>query len=123
MRVGFVSISAILICMFGTFNREPGSMHHAINKNIMFNHLFVVIDDSTYRYLFNSPALPENFAAVKEQTTEGGIATWTGKYFSGVSNYLEFFKAGGNTNGKLGDLGLGFTTNKLGTLDSLQHYW
>ncbi len=66
---------------------------------------------------------PENFAKTKEDTVKAGNTSWTGKYIYGISNYLEIFKQGGAEGTKLGDLGLGFITNKFGTIDSLQKYW
>ncbi len=92
-------------------------------KNIKFNHLFVVVDDSTYHYLFDRLKLPNDFAWTSERTMEAGSASWTGKYIVGTNHYLEIFKAGGIKRSKVGDCGLGFTTDKLGTIDSLHTYW
>ena len=123
MRFVFISVSMILIIMFGAFNGKSQNINKAgFRKNIKFNHLFVVIDDSTYKYLFDSLKLPKNFAGISEQATDAGSASWTGKYLFGISNYLEFFKPGGIKESKSGDFGLGFTTNKSGTIDSLQNY-
>ena len=119
-----LSISIILIVMFGACNkksRDTGNI--GFRKNIKFNHLFIVIDDSTYKYLLDSLKFPENFAKTKEDTINGGTTSWTGKYIYGISNYLEIFRPGGAEGTKLGDFGLGFITDKFGTIDSLQNYW
>lgn len=95
----------------------------AFRKNIHFNHLFVVVDDSTYTYLFDRLKLPKDFAWTREQTQDAGSTSWNGKYIMGTNHYLEIFKAGGLNGSKVGDAGLGFTTDKLGTIDSLHTYW
>jgi hypothetical protein len=82
-----------------------------------------VIDDSTYKYLIDSLKFPENFARTSEDTMHAGTASWTGKYINGISNYLEIFKPGSAQGTVLRDFGLGFGTNKFGTIDSLQNYW
>ena len=124
MRITFANISLILIIIFGACNKKSGDTNNiGFRKNIKFNHLFIVIDDSTYKYLIDSLKFPENFAKISEKTMNAGSETWTGKYINGISNYLEIFKPGGAQGTKLGDLGLGFITNKLGTIDSLQNYW
>ncbi len=110
--------------MFWACNKKNGDISNiGFRKNIKFNHLFIVIDDSTYKYLFDSLKFPENFAKTKEDTVKAGNTSWTGKYIYGISNYLEIFKQGGAEGTKLGDFGLGFITNKFGTIDSLQNYW
>ena len=103
-------------------NHKP-TVHAGLKKNIHFNHLFVVVDDSTYTYLFDRLKLPQDFAWTSEQTQDAGSASWTGKYIMGTNNYLEIFKAGGLKGSKEGDCGLGFTTDKLGTIDLLRTYW
>ena len=114
----------ILIVVFGAFNKKGSNTNEiGFRKNIKFNHLFVVIDDSTYKYLFDSLKFLKSFAKTSEQTTDAGSDSWTGKYLYGRSNYIEIFKQGGAQGTKLGDLGIGFITNKYGTIDSLQNYW
>jgi hypothetical protein len=122
MRIVFLSISIIMIAMFGAFNTKSGDTS-GFRKNIKFNHLFIVIDDSTYKYLIDSLKFPQNFAKISEDTMNAGTASWTGKYINGISNYLEIFKPGSAQGTVLGDFGLGFSTNKFGTIDSLQNYW
>jgi len=102
---------------------DSSDTYFGFRRNIKFNHLEVVIDDSTYEYLFDSLKFLKIFAKTSEQTIDAGNESWTGKYISGRSNYLEIFKPGGAQGSKLGDFGMGFMTNKFGTIDSLQNYW
>jgi hypothetical protein len=124
MRTIFISITIMLIIMSGAFTKMGGNTYRSgYKKNIKFNHLFVVIDDSTYKYLFDSLTFLKTFAKVKEDTVGAGDASWTGKYITGRNNYLEIFRPGGAKGTVLGDFGLGFMTNKFGTIDSLQNDW
>jgi Family of unknown function (DUF5829) len=124
MRTIIVTMSIILIIIFSAFDRKSeNTAEKGFRKNIEFNHLFIVIDDTTYKYLFDSLKFPENFAKTREDTITAGNDFWTGKYINGISHYLEIFKPGGAKGTALGDCGLGFCTNKFGTIDSLQNYW
>ncbi len=119
------SILIIGLIIMGAFNnKESGNTNNSgFRQNITFNHLSVVIDDSTYKYLFDSLPFLKKFAEISEQTVNAGSDAWTGKYCWGISNYLEIFRPGGAKGTKAGDLGMGFMTDKLGTINSLQSYW
>gem|GEM_PF-5801638 len=76
MRIVFLSISIILIVVFGAFNKKSGDTSNiGFRKNIKFNHLFIVADDSTYKYLIDSLKFPENFAKISEDTMNAGSAS------------------------------------------------
>lgn len=92
-------------------------------ENIRFNHFYVVIDDSTYDNLFDCIQILDDFSYNKEQTVNTGEREWSGKYLFGKHHYLEIFKPEGDKKGRFGELGLGFTTDKLGTLNSVRHEW
>lgn len=92
-------------------------------ENIKFNHLYVVIDDSTYKYLFDSIAFFHEFAYVSEDNIDAGDESWSGKYITGNQDYLEIFKPSSAEDTKLGNLGIGFMPNKMGIQDSLYTYW
>ncbi len=92
-------------------------------KHIKFNHLYIVIDDYTYKYLFDSLEFFNDFARITESKVNAGSESWTGKYVIGYNNYLEIFCPKGFEGGKLGNVGFGFMPNKMGTLDSLYSYW
>lgn len=91
-------------------------------ENIKFNHLYVVIDDSTYKYLFDSIPFFREFAYVEEADIDAGKESWSGKYISGNQDYLEIFKPGGAEGAELGDFGIAFMPNKMGTVDSLYSF-
>jgi hypothetical protein len=91
----------------------------AYADNIKFNHLFVVIDDSTYKYLFDSVPFFQEFAYFSESDVDAVDESWSGKYIYGNQDYLEIFKPGGADGAELGDFGIGFMPNKKGLLDSL----
>lgn len=92
-------------------------------SNIRFNHLYVVIDDSTYNQLFECIQLLDDFSYNKEQTVNTGERAWSGKYLFGRHQYLELFKPEGDKKGKFGELGLGFMTDKQGTFNSVRNTW
>jgi hypothetical protein len=124
IRIILLSISVALIAMFGAFSKKDKYPDNPrFRKNIQFNHLFVVIDDSTYKYLLDSLKFPGDFAKTSEESVSAGSASWTGKYIYGISNYLEIIKPGSLKGSALGNIGLGFITDKFGTIDSLQSYW
>lgn len=124
MKIALVIISIFLTIVLGSFHENCSTANDSgFRRNIKFNHLFVVIDDATFNSLFDSLPVLKTFAITSEQTTEAGSASWRGKYLFGRNNYLEIFKPGGMKGSKLGDFGIGFMTNRLGTLDSLHRYW
>lgn len=123
------SISILLTAVFLCMACEPSKKIEVPKApfkyayNIKFNHLYVVIDDSTYKYLFDSIPFFQQFAYVREANVDAGEESWSGKYISGNQDYLEIFKPGGAENTELGDFGIGFMPNLLGTVDSLYDYW
>jgi hypothetical protein len=95
----------------------------AFKDNIEFNHLFVVIDDTTYAHLFDSLAGIDEFSRNNESNVNAGDESWSGKYLFGKENYLEIFKQDGFKDAQVGDFGIAFMSTKLGTLDSLSKEW
>ena len=91
--------------------------------HIKFNHLYLVLDSITYQLLSDSIPFLKEFSGVRETNTVTKDETWSGKYLYGKGQYLELFGPAGYPGARTGDLGLGFMTNKMGTLDSLYHYW
>ncbi|MGZ2369629.1 DUF5829 family protein [Ancylomarina sp. YFZ004] len=92
-------------------------------KNIRFNHLYVVIDDSTFNNLFDCMKMLDDFSYNKEQTVHSDKKSWTGKYLFGRHQYLEIFNPTGDKKDKIGELGLAFRTDKLGTLNAIRDHW
>ena len=93
------------------------------SQNIMFNHLYVVLDDSTYKYLIDSLKVLGDFSVNRERTFDDGDNSWFQRTMWGKNNYLEIFHPGGGWNRKFGQFGIAFMTNKSGTMDSVQKYW
>ncbi|HEY0679825.1 MAG TPA: DUF5829 family protein [Chitinophagaceae bacterium] len=111
-------------CTFVTFTTTCGPAQkvgsdNSYVKNIKFNHLFIVIDEFTYDHLFDSLQILEKFSRNRESKVESGDESWVGKYLFGNNHYLEIFKPGGYKDAQIGDMGIGFMTNKPGTLDSI----
>ncbi len=92
-------------------------------KHIRFNHLYIVIDDSTYNSLFDCIQILDDFSENIEQTVTAENRAWSGKYLFGSNQYLEIFKPVGDKQGRFGELGLGFLTDKSGTLNSVRNEW
>jgi Family of unknown function (DUF5829) len=107
------------VCCNQQNNKSPKD--ETFKKHIKFNHLYVVIDDSSYHDLFDSLKILDDFSINTESTTDAGDESWSGKYIEGKNHYLEIFKSAGAPDVKLGDFGMGFMPNKLGTIDSLQN--
>jgi hypothetical protein len=92
-------------------------------KHIKFNHLYIVLDDSTYNYLSDSLSFIKQFSGFKASSTNTATESWSGKYLYGKNHYLEIFKPKGYKGAAVGDFGMGFMPNKLGTLDTLYNHW
>ena len=92
-------------------------------KYIKFNHLYIVIDDSTYTYLSDRIDLINEFSSFKEINTTTDTESWSGKYLIGKNHFLEIFRPNGYDGARIGDFGIGFMPTKLGTLDSLYRHW
>lgn len=62
---------------------------------IYFNHLYVVLDDKTYRAVQGSDFLRIAFPGTEHRSTLTAAGeTWSGTYFYCQDNYLEFFGSG-----------------------------
>ncbi len=94
-----------------------------LNEYISFNHLYIVIDDSTYSNLFDSLKVLDDFSYNSEETVVTDDESWSGKYLFGEQHYLEIFNSEGFENAKFGELGLGFISEKTGTLDFIKRNW
>lgn len=113
----------LLLGTFSCANKNESLEDYPFEKNIKFNHLYVVIDSTTYKYLSDSLPILADFSIMKESRTDAGDESWSGKYLYGKNHYLEIFRPEGYEGAKLGDFGMGFMPNKLGTLDSLHRHW
>jgi hypothetical protein len=119
IRFAFFLLPGLISCTATDQNHRAFSL----GKNIKFNHLYFVIDSTTYHYLSDSVPFLKDFSSVKESVTDTKEESWSGKYLYGKGHYLEIFGPSGFPGAKQGDVGLGFMTNKTGTLDSLHRHW
>ncbi len=64
---------------------------------VYFNHLYLVLDDKTYRAIIASDFLRIAFPGQESRATRTAAGeSWSGAYFYTQENYLEFFSAGHN---------------------------
>jgi hypothetical protein len=82
-----------------------------------------VIDDSTYKNLFEGMKILEDFSYTKEQSVDSEKKSWTGKYLFGRHQYLEILRPDGDKKGRVGEVGLAFRTDKLGTMNLIKDHW
>ena len=62
---------------------------------VYFNHLYVVLDDKTYRAIQGSDFLQIAFPGKEKRSTRTAAGeTWSGTYFYCQDNYVEFFGSG-----------------------------
>lgn len=118
----FLFILLFAACSACTEQQQNIQTKKEFQNYIMFNHLYVVVDESSFTHLFDSLKILDDFSRNHESTVDAGAESWSGKYMTGKNHYLEIFKPEGYENAKFGDFGLAFITNKLGTLDSLHNY-
>jgi hypothetical protein len=61
---------------------------------VYLNHFFLTLDPQTYKEIWDSPFLKDEFATFEQRTTVRADMTYTGIYFYGTRTYFEFFEAG-----------------------------
>jgi hypothetical protein len=92
---------------------------------IFFNHLYVVLDDKTYRAIQASDFLRSAFSGREQRSTVTASGeTWSGTYYYCLDNYLEFF---GESTGKHwlagaqeGWAGLAFSADQPGGVNAVR---
>jgi hypothetical protein len=62
-------------------------------NNVFFNHLYAIIDQSTYDAMRNSAFFKNEFSNLEERTNAGESATWSGIYLTGENTYIELFNS------------------------------
>ena len=88
--------------------------------DVKFNHLFFVIEQSDLEAIIKSDFINDSLVVCETRTIKADSqATWTGTYFYGTSNYLEFFDNIGDET-TLGRTGIGFSVDKVGDLNALK---
>ncbi|WP_237066825.1 DUF5829 family protein [Microbulbifer guangxiensis] len=91
-------------------------------QTAFLNHLFAVLDQETIQAIEQSKYLPEFIEYEKLVVTAEGGESWTGRYVSGRSTYVEFFSLGDYGGYKVGDVGLAISPEVVGGIDSIERY-
>jgi hypothetical protein len=85
---------------------------------VYLNHLYLVLDEQTYRDVTDSGFMRGEFANFEERTTVSQDGkSWTGAYFYGEQTYIEFFLAGRDPQFKSNESGLGFGVEQAGAAE------
>jgi hypothetical protein len=92
---------------------------------VFFNHLFLVIDDKTYRAIQASDFLRIAFPGVEQRSTRTAAGeNWVGTYYYCRDNYLEFFGASTGKHwqpaAQQGWAGLAFSVDQPGTIGAVK---
>lgn len=93
---------------------------------VFFNHLYIVLDDKTYRAVQGSDFLRSAFPGKELRSTlTAAQESWAGTYYYCQDNYLEFF---GESTGRhwrsaarVGWSGLAFSTDRIGGVDKVRN--
>ena len=89
---------------------------------IGLNHLYVVLDEETYKSIASSEFIKNEFAGFEARTTTAGDGrSWTGLYCYGAMTYFEFLPQDQNRKAGQSAIALGVDDSKsiLGVLDRL----
>jgi hypothetical protein len=74
---------------------NPNPPEESPLPEVRFNHLYLVLDDKTYRSIIHSDYLRIAFPGVEQRATRTAAGEqWAGSYFYCRDTYLEFFSAG-----------------------------
>ncbi|MBE0697412.1 MAG: hypothetical protein IH586_10855 [Anaerolineaceae bacterium] len=92
---------------------------------IFFNHLYLVLDDKTYRAIQASDFLCSAFSGREQRSTVTAAGeTWSGTYYYCQDNYLEFFGESTGRHWRPGAQegwgGLAFSTDQSGGVDKVR---
>ena len=89
----FVLLLAMSISLFAQAATSYPSAKGNMNP-VYLNHFFLTLDPQTYKEIWDSPFLKDEFATFEQRTTVRADMTYTGIYFYGTRTYFEFFEAG-----------------------------
>jgi hypothetical protein len=109
--------------------------NHSSLPPVYFNHLYVVLDNKTYRAIQGSDFLQIAFPGKEKRSTLTAAGeNWSGTYFYCQDNFLEFFGSGSSpltgkathsghwqTNAQEGWAGLAFSVDQPGGVDLVRN--
>lgn len=90
---------------------------------IYLNHIFIVLDSTSFNQLFNSQVISEKLGDIKSRSHKTATDSWSGKYLYGRNGYFEFFSTKSYDGATLGDCGLGFMTSKSNDILEIEQHW
>lgn len=90
--------------------------------DVFLNHVYVVVDSSTYEDIASSKFIMHEFADFIQATSStDDDESWTGTYLSGEQTYLEILNASQRSNSNASFCGLGFCTEEVGDIENLKY--
>ncbi|GMG86965.1 DUF5829 family protein [Biformimicrobium ophioploci] len=92
------------------------------NQVAFVNHLYAVVDRETIDAIEQSSYLADFIDYEKKTVRADGGSSWTGRYFTGKSTYIELFGAGDLKGGIPGAVGLAFGTDRIGDVDKIERH-
>lgn len=90
---------------------------------IALNHVYVVLDSTTYNHLFDAAFIEQQIGNVKAASVTTTDDSWSGKYLFGKNSYFEFFSPKSFEGAMEGDCGLGFITSTPGDIRKIEKHW
>jgi hypothetical protein len=109
-----ISIITIFCLLSGLANAQKRDNAIVVldSLSIEFNHLYVVLQQSSLDSIVNTPFIKE-FSSFTQKNVNAGDDSWSGTYLTGQRAYLEFFAPGGFEEAEEGIAGIAFSTRKL----------
>ncbi len=90
--------------------------------DVFLNHVYVVVDSTTYEDIASSKFIIHEFADFIQATSSTEDEdSWTGTYLSGKKTYLEILNAAQRDNSNASFCGLGFCTETVNDIDNLKY--
>lgn len=87
------------------------------------SHMYIVLDDDTYKHLFDSVFIKEQIGDLRTDSVVTADDSWFGKYLHGKNAYFEFFPPNGFKGASVGDIGFGFMTYTSGDIWQIKNKW
>lgn len=109
----------VLVLLFIVFSFDLVAQSNESGK-VYFNHIWVAVDTEGFEAINNSDFIHNEFSANDKHSskTESGD-TWSGIYFYGVNNYVEFLDEKAQ-HIEAGSSGIGFSVEDAGQLKDIK---